>query len=122
MRSKYLDVIVAAGFGTIEVRSRRPYRVLDRERYDLEQPLLLESIEAVAIKDPIPEDGPCIFTGRTAIYVGREEHFDDGRGHLIARDLPLGVCDKTAAALISLERDDLIVTDSTWHYPGDGCC
>ncbi|MEM8608637.1 MAG: arsenosugar biosynthesis arsenite methyltransferase ArsM [Myxococcota bacterium] len=119
---EYLDVIVEAGFGTLEVRSRRPYRVLDSERYGLETPLLLESVEAVAIKDPIPDDGPCIFTGRTAIYVGPDEHFDDGKGHLIARDLPLGVCDKTAAALESLGRADLMVTEPTWHYPGDGCC
>lgn len=119
---KYLETIVSAGFGTIEVRSRRPYRVLDRQRYDLDESLLLESIEAVAIKDPIPADGPCIFTGRTAIYVGADGHFDDGNGHLLARDLPLGVCDKTAAALEGLGRDDLVVTESTWHYPGDGCC
>lgn len=119
---RYLDSIVAAGFGTIEVRSRRPYRVLDRERYGLEAPILLESIEAVAIKDPVPEDGPCVFTGRTAIYVGADDYLDDGQGHVIARDLPLGVCDKTAAALERLGRSDLIVTASTWHYPGDGCC
>ncbi|MGB5813327.1 MAG: arsenosugar biosynthesis arsenite methyltransferase ArsM [Polyangiales bacterium] len=119
---RYLETIVEAGFGTLEVRSRRPYRVLDPERYDLDTPLMLESVEAVAIKDPIPKDGPCIFTGRTAIYIGRDAHFDDGKGHLISRDLPLGVCDKTAAALQSLERHDLIVTEPTWHYPGDGCC
>ncbi|MEM7436699.1 MAG: arsenosugar biosynthesis arsenite methyltransferase ArsM [Myxococcota bacterium] len=119
---KYLETIVEAGFGTVEVRSRRPYRVLDCERYDLDAPLMLESIEAVAINDPVPDDGACIFTGRTAIYVGRDEVFDDGKGHVLARDLPLGVCDKTATALTDLGRNDLIVTESTWHYPGDGCC
>ncbi len=118
----YLDAIVAAGFGTVEVRARRPYRVLDRRRYDLTEDLLLQSVEVVAIKDPIPGDGPCIFTGRAAIYVGEEEHFDDGHGHLLARDLPMGVCDKTAAALESLGRTDLVVTAPTWHYSGDGCC
>ena len=118
----YLATIVSAGFGTIEVRARRPYRVLDRRRYDLEEHLLLESVEAVAIKDPIPADGPCIFTGRTAIYVGEHDHFDDGKGHLISRDLPLGVCDKTASALARLRRDDLVITPPTWHYAGDGCC
>jgi len=119
---EYLDTIVAAGFGTIEIRARRPYRVLDAERYGLDRALLLESVEAVAIKDRVPPDGPCIFTGRTAIYVGPEEHFDDGNGHLLPRDLPLGVCDKTAAALARLGRDDLVLTDPTWHYAGDGCC
>lgn len=119
---QYLQTIVSAGFGTIEIRARRPYRVLDKTRYDLGEHLLLESVEAAAIKDPIPNDGPCIFTGRTAIYVGEHDHFDDGKGHLISRDLPLGVCDKTANALADLERDDLIITPPTWHYAGDGCC
>lgn len=111
-----------AGFGTIEIRARRPYRVLDKSRYGLEEDLLLESIEAVAIKDPIPDDGPCVFTGRTVIYVGELEQFDDGKGHLISRDVPLDVCDKTARALEALGRDDLILTEPTWHYSGGGCC
>ncbi|MGB8221238.1 MAG: arsenosugar biosynthesis arsenite methyltransferase ArsM [Polyangiales bacterium] len=119
---QYLQAIVAAGFGTIEVRARRPYRVLDKARYELDENLLLESIEAVAIKDPVPMDGPCIFTGRSVIYVGADELFDDGKGHLVSRDIPLGVCDKTATALEGLKRDDLIITPSTWHYAGDGCC
>ena len=38
------------------------------------------------------------------------------------RDLPMGVCDKTAAALSALGREDLTITASTWHYAGDGCC
>lgn len=119
---EYLAALVAAGFGTIEVRARRPYRVLDKGRYHLDQHLLLESVEVVAIKDPIPPDGPCIFTGRTATYIGPEDHFDDGKGHVLLRDLPSGVCDKTAAALGRLEREDLYLTPSTWHYAGDGCC
>ncbi len=120
--SEYLAALVDAGFGTLEVRARRPYRVLDAARYGLEDNLLLEAVEVVAIKDPVPADGPCIFTGRTAIYVGDEDTLDDGRGHVLLRDLPLGVCDKTASALEGLGRADLIVTKSTWHYPGDGCC
>lgn len=119
---EYLAAVVAAGFGTIEVRARRPYRVLDRVRYGLERHLLLESVEVVAIKDPVPPDGPCIFTGRTATYVGDEDVFDDGAGHVLQRDLPMGICDKTAGKLEQLARTDLIVTPSTWHYAGDGCC
>lgn len=119
---EYLQAIVAAGFGTIEVRGRRPYRVLDKRRYALDSHLLLESVEVVAIKDPVPADGPCIFTGRTATYIGPDECFDDGKGHILLRDLPGGVCDKTAQALASLNREDIVTTDSTWHYPGDGCC
>jgi ubiquinone/menaquinone biosynthesis C-methylase UbiE len=119
---EYLQAIVAAGFGTIEVRARRPYRVLDKQRYGLSEHLLLESVEVVAIKDPVPADGPCIFTGRTASYIGPDDSFDDGKGHILLRDLPSGVCDKTAAALLRLGRADLFLTDPTWHYPGDGCC
>lgn len=119
---EYIAAIVRAGFGTVEVRARVPYRVLDRERYSLDEHLLLESVEVVAIKDPMPEDGPCVFTGRTAIYFGPEESFDDGKGHLLTRDLPLAVCDKTAEALRRLERPDLLLTGSTFHYRGGGCC
>lgn len=122
MYAEYIQALVDAGFGTIEVRGRRPYRVLDKARYHLVDHLLLETVEVVAIKDPTPADGPCVFTGRTAIYVGKEHSFDDGKGHVLTRDMPLGVCDKTARALARLERDDLVLTEPTWHYTGDGCC
>ena len=119
---EYIDHVVAAGFGGIEVRSRRPYRMLDVHRYDLDAPLLLETIEICAYKVDVPADGACVFTGRTVIYLGREESFDDGRGHVLRRDVPLPVCDKTAEALAALRREDLVVTSSTWHYAGGGCC
>ena len=118
----YLAALVDAGFGTIEVRRRIPYRLLDKTRYNLDDHLLLESIEVCAIKDPIPNDGACIFTGCTVTYFGDDDYFDDGKGHVMAKDLPLNVCDKTAAALAALERDDLYLTSSTWHYNGGGCC
>lgn len=51
-----------------------------------------------------------------------EDTFDDGKGHVLLRDLPMGVCDKTAEALSSLGREDLTITGSTWHYAGDGGC
>jgi len=119
---RYISKIVEAGFGAVEVRSRRPYRLLDRARYGLDEDLLLQSIELCAVKVPMPADGACVFTGRTAIYSGAEPTFDDRNGHTLVRDLPLGVCDKTAAALIALGRPDITVTESTWHYAGDGCC
>jgi len=119
---EYLGALVAAGFGTVEIRSRRPYRALDRKRHGLERDLLLETIEAVAVNVPIPEDGACVFTGETAIYVGDDDAFDDGRGHLIQRDVPVPVCRKTARAFRDLARDDLIVTDPTYHFAGGGCC
>ena len=67
---QYIDRIVGAGFGQVEIRARRPYRLLDCHSYDLEADLLLESLDSVSFKVPIPEDGPCIFTGKTAIYTG----------------------------------------------------
>jgi SAM-dependent methyltransferase len=119
---EYLSHVVRAGFGTIEIRARRPYRVLDRRRYGLAKDLLLESVEAVAIRSPVPSDGPCVFAGETVIFVGRDDSFDDGRGHHIQRDVPLPVCRKTAAAMRALGREDLVVTGPTWHYAGGGCC
>ncbi len=118
----YLALITDVGFGTVEVRARRPYRVLSPNRYDVDELIYIESVEVAAIKDPMPEDGPCIFTGRTAIYFGDEPFFDDGKGHVLVPDQPLAVCDKTAAALEALGRDDILVTPSTWFYDGGGCC
>jgi ubiquinone/menaquinone biosynthesis C-methylase UbiE len=118
----YMSKIVEAGFGSAEIRSRRPYRMLGKDRYGLDADLLLESIEVAAYKVPIPDDGPCIFTGRVAIYTGDEDSFDDGNGHVLQHDVPLPVCDKTAGALARLDRVDITVTDSTWHYAGGGCC
>lgn len=119
---QYVARIVGAGFGTIEIRARRPYRVLDPKRYGTPETLLLESLELAAIKDPIPPGGPCVFTGRVAIYFGDEEALNDGAGHILARDTPLAVCDKTAEKLERLGRTDLVVTPPSWFYDGGGCC
>ena len=119
---RYLELLAETGFGTIEVRSRQPYRVLDKKRYGLDHDIVLESVEVAAINDPIPTDGVCVFTGRTAIYIGDEESFDDGAGHVLPRDMPMSVCDKTANKLASLGRPDIVVTESTFHYRGGGCC
>ncbi|MGL5513466.1 MAG: arsenosugar biosynthesis arsenite methyltransferase ArsM [Sporomusa sp.] len=118
----YLDRIAGSGFGTIEIRARRPYRILDKDRYDITENILLESIELVAYKNPVPEDGACIFAGETVIYFGSETVFDDGKGHLVERDVPLPVCQKTAGNLRALNRKDLLVTEPTYHYIGGGCC
>jgi ubiquinone/menaquinone biosynthesis C-methylase UbiE len=119
---EYLDKIISTGFGTIEIRERRPYRVLDKERYGLQEDIFLESIDIVAYKTPVPEDGACVFAGETVIYVGPEDFFDDGKGHIIQRDIPLPVCQKTAGNLRALKRKDLFVTEPTYHYSGGGCC
>jgi ubiquinone/menaquinone biosynthesis C-methylase UbiE len=119
---EYTQGIVNAGFGQIEIRARRPYRLLESHTYNLETHLLLESLDSVAFKVDIPEDGPCIFTGKTAIYAGIESCFDDGAGHLLQRGVPAAVCDKTAAKLAAFNPAEILITDSTWYYSGGGCC
>ncbi|MCH2225436.1 MAG: arsenosugar biosynthesis arsenite methyltransferase ArsM [Crocinitomicaceae bacterium] len=119
---EYVKMMTDAGFGTIEIRAKRPYRVLDTEHYDTEELIFLESVEVCAIKDPMPEDGPCVFTGKTAIYYGNEDFFDDNNGHTLLQNQPIAVCDKTARALADLGRNDIYISNSTYFYDGGGCC
>ena len=118
----YIKLITDAGFGTVEIRAKRPYRILSPNHYDINENIFIESVEVCAIKDPMPEDGPCIFTGKTAIYYGDEDNFDDGKGHNLLQNQPIAVCDKTGAALLGLGRDDIHLSESTYFYDGGGCC
>ena len=117
----YVKVLTDAGFGTIEIRGKRSYRVLSPNHYPTNELIHIESIEIAAIKDPMPEDGPCVFTGKTAIYFGNEDYFDDKKGHVLQQNQPLAVCDKTAAAL-SNASNEIYISESTYHYNGGGCC
>jgi len=119
---EYIKMITDVGFGTVEIRAKRPYRILDPVNYDTDQLIFIESVEVCAIKDPMPADGPCVFTGKTAIYFGGEEYFDDDKGHVMTPNQPLAVCDKTAGNLKALKRNDLFISESTWFYDGGGCC
>ena len=119
---EYTQLIINAGFGQIEIRARRPYRLLDKQTYQLQENLLLESLDSVAFKVDIPADGACIFTGKTAIYAGKEEFFDDNNGHILQRGIPAAVCDKTAGNLANSNPEEIIITNSTWYYDGGGCC
>ncbi|MCM4166919.1 2-methoxy-6-polyprenyl-1,4-benzoquinol methylase, mitochondrial [Arenibacter antarcticus] len=118
---EYIKVLTDAGFGTIEIRARKSYRVLSPNHYPTEELIFIESIEIAAIKDPMPKDGPCVFTGKTAIYYGDEEYFDDKDGHVLMQNQPLAICDKTAAALRK-SNPEIHISESTWHYNGGGCC
>ncbi len=118
----YVKALTDVGFGTIEIRARKPYRILDPKNYPTNELVYIESIEVAAIKDPMPSDGPCIFTGKAAIYFGDEDYFDDNAGHILLKNQPLAICDKTAAALQSLGRNDIFISPSTFHYDGGGCC
>lgn len=119
---EYLDMITDIGFGTVEVRAKRPYRILSPNHYDVSELIKIESVEVAAIKDPMPADGPCIFTGKAAIYYGKDDHFDDKKGHVLLQNQPIAVCDKTGGALADLGRDDIHITESTYFYDGGGCC
>lgn len=118
----YIKMITDVGFGTVEIRAKRPYRILDPINYDTDELIFIESVEVCAIKDPMPADGPCVFTGKTAIYYGQDESFDDEKGHVLLPNQPLAVCDKTAGALTGLCREDIYISESTWFYDGGGCC
>lgn len=119
---EYVQMITDVGFGTVEIRAKRPYRILDTINYNTEELIFIESVEVCAIKDPMPEDGPCVFTGKTAIYFGTDESFDDEKGHVLLPNQPLAICDKTASALAGLSRKDIFISESTYFYDGGGCC
>ena len=118
----YVKMLTDVGFGTIEIRARRPYRILDPKHYATEEHIYIESVEVCAIKDPMPEDGPCVFTGKSAIYFGGEDFFDDKKGHVLLQNQPIAICDKTAGVLKNFNRDDIFISESTFHYDGGGCC
>jgi len=120
--AEYVKALTDVGFGTIEIRARKPYRILNPGDYPTDELIYIESIEVAAIKDPMPADGPCIFTGKAAIYYGSEEYLDDKAGHVLLKNQPLAVCDKTAQNLKDLGRDDIYFSESTYHYDGGGCC
>jgi ubiquinone/menaquinone biosynthesis C-methylase UbiE len=117
----YLAAITAAGFGRVEVRSRSPYRCLSPSAYaDLQSAMMLESIEVAAFKTPNGPDGPAIFTGRTATYIGPEPRWEDGFGHVLERGIPVAVSD--SAALRLARHGELFLTEPTYHCRGGGCC
>ena len=119
---EYIKMITDIGFGTVEIRAKRAYRILDPVNYATDKLIYIESVEVCAIKDPMPADGPCVFTGKTAIYYGTDVCFDDDKGHVLMPNQPLAICDKTANALQSLNRKDIFISDSTFFYDGGGCC
>jgi SAM-dependent methyltransferase len=117
----HLGALTRAGFGRIEVRARFPYRFVTPAEYpSLDRAVLLESIEVVAYKVPDGPDGPAIFTGRTAVYGGPSETFDDGRGNVLRRGIPMPVSDAAARRLA--DTPAITITPPTYHARGSGCC
>ena len=121
--NEYIKMITDIGFGTVEIRAKRLYRVLNTDEHpELSENIIIDSVEICAIKDPMPQDGPCVFTGKTAIYFGPDEFFDDQKGHVLMRNQPLSVCDKTGADLARPGNRHIYISGSTWFYDGGGCC
>ena len=119
---EYVNIITNIGFGTVEIRAKRPYRILAPAHYDTKENIYIESVEVCAIKDTMPDDGPCVFTGRSAIYIGKKESYDDGKGHIFMNNQPLSICDKTAEDIEQHCDDEIVITKSTFFYDGGGCC
>ncbi|MFQ5877842.1 MAG: methyltransferase domain-containing protein [Acidobacteriota bacterium] len=118
---QYVGALASAGFGEVQIRARRPYRLLlPREHPELTDPILLESVDAVA-RPILPRDGrPLIYTGRTATYLGPGETARDGSGFLFRRGVPASVSDATAERLG--RRPDFFLTPPTYNVRSTGCC
>jgi SAM-dependent methyltransferase len=116
----YVERLGTAGFGTVEIRAKRPYRVLSEPRFVTPHPIIIESVELCAIKGPVPASGPNVFSGRTAIYHGREPLFEHG-GVSLAANQPQPVADRIAALLEGLRRDDLYISPPAF-FDGSACC
>ena len=54
--------------------------------------------------------------------IGNEDYFDDGAGHVLLKNQPLAICDKTAEKLQRSSNNDIFISKSTYHYDGGGCC
>jgi SAM-dependent methyltransferase len=115
----YIAILESAGFGQIIVRSRVPYRLLTRHTFpEVMMPILLESLEVLAVKTRSPSGHAQVFTGRCAIYLGKDTSIRDG--FAFAAGTPVPVSDDTATALA--EDPDFLVTEPTYHARSAGCC
>jgi ubiquinone/menaquinone biosynthesis C-methylase UbiE len=116
----YLAAVTSAGFGRVEVRARFPYRYLTPHEFPvLAKAAMLESIELVAFKVPPGPDGPEVFTGRTATFVGPDANANID-GVAFPRGVPMVVSDAAARRLA--RRGDVVLTAPTYHARGGGCC
>lgn len=118
----YLEMLIDAGFGRVEVRARFPYRVLTPAEFpQLQQPVLLESVEIVAIKTAPAADGPAVFVGETVTYIGSEPGWHDAvTGTYLPRGLPMPVSRNAAQRLRQFPF--LLYTQPTWHTRTSPCC
>ena len=117
---EYIKKLADAGFGKIEVRARKPYRILDPKNYQTDEVIYIESVEVAAIKTEVPHDGADVFTGRNAIYYGTEDSLDCGNGLFLGQNQPKSISDKAAEQLKALNRDDIFISEPTYFFQGGG--
>lgn len=119
----YIARLGDAGFGSVEVRARKPYRVLGPEQYATNRPILLESVEICAVKSPVAVDGPTVWAGQTAIYFGGEPAFHDGNGIHLPSNQPIPISLGDGTKLAKLGRPDIFLSEPTWaHLPRNASC
>ncbi len=118
---EYVGALAGAGFGEILIRARRPYRLLLPVEYpELTEPILLESIDAAALRTPEPVAPARVYSGRTATYRGPGPISEGIERFVFRRGVPASVSDAIAARLES--RDDFLVTPPTYGVRSAGCC
>jgi hypothetical protein len=61
------------------------------------------------------------FQGKSSIYYLDEAFVDDKKGHILLKNQPMAICDKTAGDLASFGREDIFIIESTFQQDGDGC-
>lgn len=125
---KYIARLGEAGFGRIEIRARRPYRVLGPATFQVKKPILVESVEIAAVKVPVPADGPEVLAGETAIYFGADNALVGEGLPMLPANQPVAVAMGEAARLRALKRADVYVSAPTWSHvaaraaASGGCC
>lgn len=113
---EYTAAVAAAGFGRIEVRSRKPYRVLDSASYGLDSDLALDALDTVSVKTAAM-DGCEIYSGRRAIYTGPQAQLCL-EGLTLHRHRPAAISDRMAERLEQQLTGAVLLTPPTWcHAP-----
>ena len=118
----YLQLIEETGFGTIEIRGRWPYYVVDTNRHNVDEHIYIESIEICAKKEPSNCNIAQVYTGRRALYYGMEDCYKADCGVVLPYNQSVAVSDQVAEKLESLKRDDIYISPSTYFFNGDLCC
>jgi len=82
--------------------------------YNLEDHLLLESLDSVHRQVPIRDGLASSYPARRGIYLV-PKGFDDSAGHFLQRGSLRHLCGRDGCEASSIPGD-MPITDSTWHY------